>query len=1105
MLLTGIISSYSLLFLTTLYFSVMPNLNEYYQLLQKEEPPLSNDALREMIASAVERADKEAIIAPQATEPVRRSQLNGTGMVIGSAAIIALTFWGFNYFQSQQSNAPQIHREAVQSEKSEVGTTGITTTIQESTFRSLDPEYKAQQTNQFLQPPFADIGHKARPQTKDETTATMADTLTKNTTTQTAVFPADSLLPEDFRSWEMPSYLAWAVAERRYNDALGILDSLLLRKHALPNTKFNLLCLRGHLHKIMASVNASIADYSSALDMHESSELYMLRGIQYRTASQHQEALKDFTNAIRLNPYNAQAVFMRGSAAHKLGRLQEACADWLAAAEMGNTVADSMLKAKCNPTVIQTIRTAQTKRSQDIKTLALLIERTKESIGKVASPNSPLPSLKNVVEALVKKIFSSACDIPTVLKGETSTHCAFQAIHTIAVELQDDSLAAMVKPVIQKKNNYSDALTSQLNNTPTNAQNDAISPSYFDMEVLTSSAKNNPRLQQRTHDYLMKTTPRYTSQMRENSSVPQNQTLPREILHNVIQVIEEYCHTKYPEIAAQAPSSVETKTMVPQQEEKQYWQRGRILYQQQYSLLSQLTQIALSQVGVKTSFSQLFAPCTLSAALTGNSTSDCVLSLLAQQAAQIQDTLLQSFAALALKNKNFTMPSQVPINAQQPQYQTETIVRPNPQALDIVPTGVSNSNHSQMATYTTVREIENAAHPEKQIPSTRRTDNSAYRQYLIAIQNHIWNTADKLERPKDSLAQPKPVTSNNTIAKEFQHQNLPIWFQEALEQHRYSYARSIVDSILLQESHTAELYSLRGDINKAMDSVEASIADYTQALSLQESSELYMRRGTQYFTGGKRQEAYDDFANAVRLEPKNYQAVYMRGAAAYNLKRFEEACDDWSLAAHMGHPFADSIMEVKCSGYIPKYARTAIAEKQQQSKNFLLLLERVKQGVQALPFDKKSNEPLKLKQQFDSLSYQRTSGTCTFLSALSGEASTYCMLHILYAQLLTMPEASVRLFATSLASQSSQLYNELPLSRPREDRQPFTPSPITNPKAYTLSAPTIRKTSLPEQASSNAISYKSTQNTLLTLLQQIRQYFLIAHPEMAEQKSDNVK
>ena len=545
--------------------------------------------------------------------------------------------------------------------------------------------------------------------------------------------------------------------------------------------------------------------------------------------------------------------------------------------------------------------------------------------------------------------------------------------------------------------------------------------------------------------------------------------------------------------------------MVPQQEEKQYWQRGRILYQQQYSLLSQLTQIALSQVGVKTSFSQLFAPCTLSAALTGNSTSDCVLSLLAQQAAQIQDTLLQSFAALALKNKNFTMPSQVPINAQQPQYQTETIVRPNPQALDIVPTGVSNSNHSQMATYTTVREIENAAHPEKQIPSTRRTDNSAYRQYLIAIQNHIWNTADKLERPKDSLAQPKPVTSNNTIAKEFQHQNLPIWFQEALEQHRYSYARSIVDSILLQESHTAELYSLRGDINKAMDSVEASIADYTQALSLQESSELYMRRGTQYFTGGKRQEAYDDFANAVRLEPKNYQAVYMRGAAAYNLKRFEEACDDWSLAAHMGHPFADSIMEVKCSGYIPKYARTAIAEKQQQSKNFLLLLERVKQGVQALPFDKKSNEPLKLKQQFDSLSYQRTSGTCTFLSALSGEASTYCMLHILYAQLLTMPEASVRLFATSLASQSSQLYNELPLSRPREDRQPFTPSPITNPKAYTLSAPTIRKTSLPEQASSNAISYKSTQNTLLTLLQQIRQYFLIAHPEMAEQKSDNVK
>lgn len=1273
MLLTGIISSYSLLFLTTLYFSVMPNLNEYYQLLQNEEPPLSNDALREMIASAVERADKEALAAPQATESARRSRLNGTGMVIGSAAIIALTFWGFNYFQSQQSSAPQVHREAVQGEKSEVGTTGITTTTQESTSRSLDTEYNTQQTNQFLQPPFADIGHKARPQTKDDITATTADTLTKNTTAQTAVLPADSLLPEDFRSWEMPSYLAWAVAERRYNDALGILDSLLLRKQALPNTKFNLLCLRGHLHKIMASVNASIADYSSALDMHESSELYMLRGIQYRTASQHQEALQDFTNAIRLNPYNAQAVLMRGTTAHKLGRLQEACSDWLAAAEMGNTVADSLLKAKCNPTVIQTIRTAQAKRSQDIKTLALLIERTKESIDKTPSPNSSAQSL--TIESLIRKIFSSTCDIPTVLKGEASAYCAFQALHTIALELQDDSLANLVKPALERKTTYSSSSVAQrAESYPAVPSGVTEIVSVLDQKVLATmnggtvrTSGIDPAL---TNSRSNTTRSRNSNRMGGNNSIAQYQTLPPEILRNVLKTIENYCRATYPEMVAQAPSSVKTETKVqplppsaqqdtartsqtamsttdsrtamaeveknvantvlllntlqnklqsarrnfpqtpmpqldslsyrafgntcntnnvtdstispfcmvhllysfalelhdpvaidftrkiwkrmntavfplskiknrpntyyrtdntnyneiitrqvangasadqisslqskqamqsairttqemdypsddvssadiqgivqllqqmkkycrvtypempvqapssvetetkvqplPAQQdtartsqtamstpdsrkdeattmapsapqttqkstitaaaptEKPSWQYGKRIYQQQYSLLDQLTQIALSQVGVKTTFSQLLAPCTLSAALAGKSSNDCVLSLLEQQAVQIQDSTLQAYAILAQRYRNYQMPSTP--KAPEPIAPTDTYKSIPVSTLPRTLESARNPVHEELLVVRVMEEM-----PKSTSEPTKPNDASVhlYRQVLLNIQKHTWKVIDAIE---DTTVSRQNTERESNVTKDFG--DMPLWFQELVQTRRFAFAQNLIDSMLTQESRATELYTLRGDMSKSMDSVATSIADYTQALSLQESSELYMRRGTQYFTADKRQEAYDDFANAVRLEPRNYQAVFMRGAAAYNLKRFEEACDDWYLAAQMGHPFADSVLEQRCASVMPKYVRTAIAEKKQQVKIMLLLLEQI--NSRGISWN---------TQKLDSLSYKSLEVNCTMENALGGSISSACALHLLYTMALNLHDDIASDFVKRLAERAQR-------------------------------------------------------------------------------------
>ena|GEM_PF-6578086 len=417
----------------------MPNLNEYYQLLQKEEPPLSNNALREMLASAMERADKEALdealAAPQATASIRRSRLHGTGIVAGAAAIITLSFWGFTYFQSQQSSAPRVHQETVQSGKNEVGTVGNTTTTEENTSRSTDTQYNAQQTDQFLQPPFAAISHTTRPQTNSGVTTTVADTITKNNTTQTEPYPADSLLPEDFRSWEMPSYLAWAVAQRRYGTARTIIDSMLHNGQHSVQSEYNLYCLRGHLSKAMDSVEASITDYSQALSFQESSALYMQRGTQYFTASKRQEAYDDFTTAMRLDPKNYQAVYMRGAAAYNLKRFEEACDDWSLAAQMGHPLADSVMAAKCAGYVPRYTRTAMAEAKQRITNTVLLLNTLQNKLQSTRTPfpKDHMPQL----DSLSYRAFGSSCNTNNVTDNTISPFCMVHLLYSLALELHD--------------------------------------------------------------------------------------------------------------------------------------------------------------------------------------------------------------------------------------------------------------------------------------------------------------------------------------------------------------------------------------------------------------------------------------------------------------------------------------------------------------------------------------------------------------------------------------------------------------------------------------------------------------------------------------------
>jgi tetratricopeptide (TPR) repeat protein len=59
------------------------------------------------------------------------------------------------------------------------------------------------------------------------------------------------------------------------------------------------------------------------------------------------EALKDYTHAIALNPVSVESYFARAGIAHKLGDKDRECADLKEAANLGFERASAMYKNNC--------------------------------------------------------------------------------------------------------------------------------------------------------------------------------------------------------------------------------------------------------------------------------------------------------------------------------------------------------------------------------------------------------------------------------------------------------------------------------------------------------------------------------------------------------------------------------------------------------------------------------------------------------------------------------------------------------------------------------------------------------------------------------------
>jgi len=84
--------------------------------------------------------------------------------------------------------------------------------------------------------------------------------------------------------------------------------------------------------------NQAIEDFSQAIRLDpKNAQYYYKRGITYGNLNQHQRAIEDFNEAIRLNPKYAEAYSNRGFVYMvKLENKKKACSDWKRACELGD-------------------------------------------------------------------------------------------------------------------------------------------------------------------------------------------------------------------------------------------------------------------------------------------------------------------------------------------------------------------------------------------------------------------------------------------------------------------------------------------------------------------------------------------------------------------------------------------------------------------------------------------------------------------------------------------------------------------------------------------------------------------------------------------------
>jgi tetratricopeptide (TPR) repeat protein len=149
----------------------------------------------------------------------------------------------------------------------------------------------------------------------------------------------------------VPAYVQRGLAKSYAGDKANAIEDFTIALQKDSNS-ISALSNRGSEYRMMGKYKESISDFDRALKKDSlsvrSSNFFENRGWAKYDSGQIESSIKDFTNAIYRNTKSAHSYYMRGLAKHKLGKLDEACEDWLLAKVYGFKYVENEIERFCN-------------------------------------------------------------------------------------------------------------------------------------------------------------------------------------------------------------------------------------------------------------------------------------------------------------------------------------------------------------------------------------------------------------------------------------------------------------------------------------------------------------------------------------------------------------------------------------------------------------------------------------------------------------------------------------------------------------------------------------------------------------------------------------
>jgi tetratricopeptide (TPR) repeat protein len=133
---------------------------------------------------------------------------------------------------------------------------------------------------------------------------------------------------------------AWE-AERKgdLDDAIAGFSSVLLSEETTPDDRVSALNGRGIAHRLKGNYDDAIADYSRAIKLKDDfAAAFSNRGLAYAKSGRYREAIPDFNRAVALDPNNPMTWLKRGNAYFDMGDIDTAIKDWSRAIEFDPTL-----------------------------------------------------------------------------------------------------------------------------------------------------------------------------------------------------------------------------------------------------------------------------------------------------------------------------------------------------------------------------------------------------------------------------------------------------------------------------------------------------------------------------------------------------------------------------------------------------------------------------------------------------------------------------------------------------------------------------------------------------------------------------------------------